>query len=82
MIRHRTGSVAKIVAQTQNCDSVLVQTRYLRAFQRFPPWLKCFEIGFRNTTKFYEALGGTVVAEQQIERGGQWFTESATVGKI
>ncbi len=27
--------------------------------------------------KFYEALGGQVIAEQQIERGGQSFTEIA-----
>jgi hypothetical protein len=27
--------------------------------------------------KFYEALGGKVVAEQQIECGGESFTESA-----
>jgi hypothetical protein len=27
--------------------------------------------------KFYEAIGGKVVAEQQIERGGLSFTETA-----
>ena len=27
--------------------------------------------------QFYEALGGKLVAEQQIDRGGQSFTESA-----
>ena len=27
--------------------------------------------------KFYEALGATAISEQQIERGGQWFTEVA-----
>ena len=65
------------VAQRQGLGTLLVQhfVRELRArgFGSMAVWV----LAANPFRKFYEALGGTVVAEQQIERGGQSFTESA-----
>jgi GNAT superfamily N-acetyltransferase len=64
-------------AQRQRLGTVLVQyfVRELRArgFASMAVWV----LAANPFREFYEALGGKVVAEQQIERGGQSFTESA-----
>lgn len=63
--------------QRQGLGRMLVQyfVRELRArdFGSLAVWV----LAANPFRKFYEALGGKVVAEQQIERGGQSFTESA-----
>ena len=65
------------LAQRQGLGTLLVQhfVRELRVrgFGSMAVWVLVAN-PFR---KFYDALGGKVVAEQQIERGGQSFTESA-----
>lgn len=65
------------LAQRQGLGTLLVQhfVRELRArcFGSMAVWV----LAANPFRKFYEALGGTVVAEQQIERGGQSFTECA-----
>jgi GNAT superfamily N-acetyltransferase len=65
------------LAQRQGLGTLLVQhfVRELRArgFSSMAVWVLVAN-PFR---KFYEALGGNVVAEQRIERGGQSFTEIA-----
>lgn len=65
------------LAQRQGLGTLLVQhfVRELRArgFGSMAVWV----LAANPFRKFYEALGGKVVAEQQIERGGQSFTESA-----
>jgi GNAT superfamily N-acetyltransferase len=65
------------IAQRQGLGTLLVQhfVRELRArgFGSMAVWV----LEANPFRKFYEALGGKVVAEQQIERGGQSFTESA-----
>ena len=64
-------------AQRQGLGTVLVQhfVRELRVrgFASMAVWV----LAANPFREFYEALGGKVVAEQQIERGGQSFTESA-----
>jgi GNAT superfamily N-acetyltransferase len=65
------------LAQRQGLGTMLVQhfVRELRArgFGSMAVWV----LAANPFRKFYEALGGKVVAEQQIERGGQSFIESA-----
>jgi GNAT superfamily N-acetyltransferase len=65
------------LAQRQGLGTLLVLhfVRELRArgFGSMAVWV----LAANPFRKFYEALGGKVVAEQQIERGGQSFTESA-----
>jgi GNAT superfamily N-acetyltransferase len=64
-------------AQRQGLRTLLVQhlVRELRArgFGSMAVWV----LGANPFKKFYEALGGEFAAEQQIECGGQSFTESA-----
>jgi L-amino acid N-acyltransferase YncA len=64
-------------AQRQRLGTLLVQhfVRELRAqgFGSMAVWV----LAANPFRKFYEALGGKVVTEQQIERGGHSFTESA-----
>src|SRR5579864_6946505 len=63
--------------QRQRLGTTLVQhfVRELRArgFGSMAVWV----LAANPFRKFYEALGGKVMAEQQIERGGQSFTEIA-----
>jgi GNAT superfamily N-acetyltransferase len=65
------------LAQRQGLGTLLVKhfVRELRArgFGSMAVWV----LAANPFRKFYESLGGKVVAEQQIERGGQSFTESA-----
>jgi GNAT superfamily N-acetyltransferase len=65
------------LVQRQGLGTLLVRhfVRELRArgFGSMAVWV----LAANPFRKFYEALGGKVVAEQQIERGGQSFTESA-----
>jgi GNAT superfamily N-acetyltransferase len=65
------------LAQRQGLGTLLVRhfVRELRArgFGSIAVWV----LAANPFRKFYEALGGKVVAEQQIERGAQSFTESA-----
>jgi GNAT superfamily N-acetyltransferase len=65
------------VAQRQGLGTLLVQhfVRELRVrgFGSMAVWV----LAANPFRKFYEALGGKVVAEQQIECGGESFTESA-----
>ena len=64
-------------AKRQGLGTLLVQhfVRELRArgFVSMAVWV----LAANPFRKFYEAIGGKVVAEQQIERGGQSFTETA-----
>lgn len=64
-------------AQRQGLGTLLVQhlVRELRArgFGSMAVWV----LAANPFRKFYEALGGKVVAEQQIDCGGQSFTEIA-----
>ena len=65
------------LAQRQGLGTLLVQhfvgELRARGFGSMAVWV----LAANPFRKFYEALGGKVVAEQQIERGGQSFTESA-----
>ena len=65
------------LAQRRGLGTLLVQhfVRELRAqgFGSMAVWV----LAANPFRKFYEALGGEVVAEKQIERGGQSFTETA-----
>jgi GNAT superfamily N-acetyltransferase len=64
-------------AQRQGLGTLLVQrfVRELRGrgFGSMAVWV----LASNPFKKFYEALGGKVIAEQQIERGGQSFIEIA-----
>lgn len=64
-------------AQRQGLGTVLVQhfVRELRArgFTSMAVWV----LAANPFREFYDALGGEVVAEKQIERGGQTFNEIA-----
>jgi GNAT superfamily N-acetyltransferase len=70
------------LAQRQGLGTLLVQhfVRELRArgFGSMAVWV----LAPNPFKKFYEVLGGKVIAEQQIERGGQSFIETLTVGTI
>jgi GNAT superfamily N-acetyltransferase len=63
--------------QRQGLGTVMVHhfVRELRArgFGSMAVWV----LAANPFREFYEALGGKVIAEQQIERGGQSFTERA-----
>ena len=65
------------LAQRQGLGTLLVQhfVRELRA--RGAGSMAVWVLAANPFRQFYEALGGKLVAEQQIERGGQSFTESA-----
>jgi len=65
------------LAQRQGLGTLLVQhfARELRA--RGVGSMAVWVLAANPFRQFYEALGGELVAEQQIERGGQSFTESA-----
>lgn len=64
-------------AQRQGLGTLLVQhlAREFRAcgFGSMAVWV----LAANPFRRFYEALGGEFIAEQQIERGGESFTESA-----
>ena len=60
-------------AQRRGLGTLLVRELRARGFGSMAVWV----LAANPFRKFYEALGGKVVAEQQIERGGQSFTESA-----
>jgi GNAT superfamily N-acetyltransferase len=65
------------VAQRQGLGTLLVlhfvRELRVRGFGSMAVWV----LAANPFRKFYEALGGKVVAEQQIECGGESFTESA-----
>jgi GNAT superfamily N-acetyltransferase len=65
------------LAQRQGLGTLLVQhfvcELRARGFGSMAVWV----LAANPFREFYEALGGKVVAEQQIEHGGQSFTESA-----
>jgi GNAT superfamily N-acetyltransferase len=60
-------------AQRRGLGTLLVRELRARGFGSMAVWV----LAANPFRKFYEALGGKVVDEQQIERGGQSFTESA-----
>jgi len=65
------------VAQRQGLGTLLV-SRFVRelrtqGFTSMAVWV----LALNPFRKFYEALGGQIIAEQQIERGGKAFTEVA-----
>ena len=51
----------------------LVQESVKRGFSSMAVWV----LALNPATKFYERLGGKVIGQKQIERGGQTFTEVA-----
>jgi len=64
-------------AQRQGLGTLLIR-RFVhelksRGFTSMAVWV----LALNASRKFYEALGGQVIGEQQIEQGGQSFTEIA-----